>query len=131
MNVTIVGAGPAGLYLALLMKRADPKHEITVLERNRPDDTFGWGVVFSDATLENLAAADPESHQSIVDHFAHWDDIDIHFRGRTITSGGHGFSGIARMQLLRILQTRAREVGVELRFQNEITPEDIAAAARS
>src|SRR5262245_57452019 len=109
MNLTVIGAGPAGLYLALLMEREDPTHSITVLGRTRPDASLGCAVVFSAATLENLAAADPESHQSIVDHFAHWDDIDIHFRGRTITSGGHGFSGIARMQLLRILQSRARE----------------------
>jgi anthraniloyl-CoA monooxygenase len=92
-----------------------------VLERNRPDDTFGWGVVFSDATLENLAAADAETHQSITSNFAHWDDIDIHYHGRTITSGGHGFSGIARKELLRILQERARSLGVELCFQHEVS----------
>ncbi|MGQ0562771.1 MAG: bifunctional salicylyl-CoA 5-hydroxylase/oxidoreductase [Gemmatimonadota bacterium] len=130
MNLTIVGAGPAGLYLALLMKKADPAHAVTVLERNRPDDTFGWGVVFSDATLEKLAAADAASYQQIVDHFAHWDDIDVHFRGRTITSSGHGFSGIARRQLLRILQERAGTLGVELQFQREVTEADVRAAAR-
>jgi anthraniloyl-CoA monooxygenase len=119
VQVTIIGGGPAGLYFALLLKKADRGHDVVVLERNRPDDTFGWGVVFSDATLEKLAEADSETHQQITDHFAHWDDIDIHFRGRTITSGGHGFSGIARKELLRILQERARALGVELRFECE------------
>ncbi|MGQ0813256.1 MAG: bifunctional salicylyl-CoA 5-hydroxylase/oxidoreductase [Gemmatimonadota bacterium] len=131
MKLTIVGAGPAGLYLALLMKKADAAHEVTVLERNRPEDTFGWGVVFSDATLEHLAAADHETHQQIVDHFAHWDDIDIHFRGRTITSSGHGFSGIARKQLLRLLQERAVSLGAELRFEREVSEQDIREAART
>jgi anthraniloyl-CoA monooxygenase len=119
VQVTVIGGGPSGLYFALLLKKSDPGNDVVVLERNRADDTFGWGVVFSDATLENLAAADPETHQQITDHFAHWDDIDIHFRGRTITSGGHGFSGIARKELLRILQERARSLGVELRFECE------------
>jgi anthraniloyl-CoA monooxygenase len=132
VNVTVVGGGPAGLYFSLLLKKHDPAHHVRVLERNRPDDTFGWGVVFSDATLENLAQADSESHQQIVDHFAHWDDIDIHFRGRTITSGGHGFSGIARKELLRILQARARALGVDLCFECETTEamvRDLAARA--
>ena len=119
MNVAILGGGPAGLYLALLMKKADPGHRITVLERNRPDDTFGWGVVFSEQTLGNLQAADPETHGEIIAHFARWDDIDIHYKGTTITSGGHGFAGIARRTLLSILQRRAAELGVELRFQTE------------
>jgi anthraniloyl-CoA monooxygenase len=102
------------------MKRADPAHEVTVLERNRPGDTFGWGVVFSDQTLENLRAADEPTYRSITANFAHWDDIDVHVHGRTITSSGHGFSGIARRRLLEILQTRAAELGVELRFEQEI-----------
>ncbi|MGH7471733.1 MAG: FAD-dependent monooxygenase, partial [Longimicrobiales bacterium] len=132
MNVTVIGGGPAGLYFSLLLKKHHPAHHVTVLERNRPDDTFGWGVVFSDATLENLAQADAESHREIVDHFAHWDDIDIHFRGRTITSGGHGFSGIARKKLLRILQTRARALGVELRFECDAgEPRVLDLAARA
>ncbi|HEU4566057.1 MAG TPA: bifunctional salicylyl-CoA 5-hydroxylase/oxidoreductase [Gemmatimonadaceae bacterium] len=120
MNVVIVGGGPAGLYFALLMKLADPAHRITVLERNQPDDTFGWGVVFSDRTLDNFRAADPVTHSAIEEHFAHWDDIDIHVRGTRITSGGHGFSGIARRTLLGILQRRAIELGVELRYGCEV-----------
>jgi anthraniloyl-CoA monooxygenase len=119
VNVAILGGGPAGLYLALLMKKADSAHRITVLERNRPDDTFGWGVVFSEQTLGNLQAVDPETHSEITAHFARWDDIDIHYKGTTITSGGHGFAGIARRTLLSILQRRAAELGAELRFQTE------------
>ncbi|HEX5725413.1 MAG TPA: bifunctional salicylyl-CoA 5-hydroxylase/oxidoreductase [Longimicrobiaceae bacterium] len=127
LKVAILGGGPAGLYLALLLRKANPAHRVTVLERNRPDDTFGWGVVFSDQTLGNLRAADEESYRAIADNFAHWDDIDIHFRGRTITSGGHGFSGIARVRLLEILQERAACLGAELRFQCEV-PDDAALA---
>ncbi len=125
LDVAVIGAGPAGLYLALLLRKNNPDHEITVYERNRSDDTFGWGVVFSDATLENLAAADAESYQAITDNFAHWDDIDIHFRDRTITSGGHGFSGIARKKLLEILQQRAHALGVKLVFERDISDDDI------
>jgi anthraniloyl-CoA monooxygenase len=120
MKVAILGGGPAGLYLSLLMKKANPGHEVTVLERNAPDATFGWGVVFSDQTLGNFRAADAESFAEISDNFARWDDIDIHFKGRTITSGGHGFAGIARMKLLEILQTRAAGLGVDLRFDCEL-----------
>ena len=120
MRVTCIGGGPAGLYFAILAKRRFPDWTIAVLERNRPLDTFGWGVVFSDATLDNLRRADEPTHRAITQAFAHWDDIDIHFEGHTITSGGHGFCGIARKQLLAILQQRAAEVGVELRFQVEV-----------
>jgi len=98
---------------------------VQVLERNRPDDTFGWGVVFSDATLDALRKADEPTHSAITQAFAHWDDIDVHFEGHTITSSGHGFSGIARKRLLAILQERAAQVGVDLRFQTEV--DDIAA----
>ncbi|HSJ15851.1 MAG TPA: bifunctional salicylyl-CoA 5-hydroxylase/oxidoreductase, partial [Longimicrobiales bacterium] len=121
MHIVTIGGGPAGLYLSLLMKQADPSHEVVVLERNRADDTFGWGVVFSDQTLANLRAADAPTCDAIERNFAHWDDIDVHVPGRTITSSGHGFSGIARRRLLEILQHRACELGVRLRFQQEVT----------
>lgn len=120
MRIAVIGGGPAGLYFSLLLKKADPSHSITLFERNRAEDTFGWGVVFSDQTMENFRAADPESCRQITGNFAHWDDIDIHFRNTVITSGGHGFSGIARKKLLHILQDRARGVGVELRFQTDL-----------
>ena len=114
MRILCVGGGPAGLYLALLMKRANARHAVRVVERNRPYDTFGWGVVFSDQTLGNLAEADPETAREIVGAFNRWDDIDVHFKGRTITSGGHGFCGIGRKRLLNILQARCEALGVEL-----------------
>lgn len=101
------------------MKKADPAHRITVLERNQPDDTFGFGVVFSDATLENFREADEETYREITGHFAHWDDIAIHIRGRVHNSTGHGFSGLSRRTLLQILQRRAEALGVELRYQHE------------
>src|SRR5439155_12521022 len=103
------------------MKKADPAHEITVLERNRPDDTFGFGVVFSDATLDNFREADPETHAAITQAFAHWDDIDIHYQDQVLTSTGHGFSGMSRQVLLDILQRRCAELGVTLRFQTDVT----------
>lgn len=120
MNISCVGGGPAGLYFALLIKSRYPQWTVRVYERNRPLDTFGWGVVFSDATLENLRAADEATHREITRAFAHWDDIEIHFKGHTIRSGGHGFCGIARKHLLAILQRRAAQAGVELHFQNEV-----------
>jgi anthraniloyl-CoA monooxygenase len=125
MKVTCVGGGPAGLYFGILAKRRFPSSWITILERSRPLDTFGWGVVFSDATLANLRRADEATHREITRAFAHWDDIEIHFRGETIRSSGHGFCGIARKRLLAILQERAAELGVEMRFQTEV--EDVAA----
>jgi len=120
VKVVVVGGGPAGLYFALLMKKANAAHDITVIERNSGDDTFGWGVVFSDQTMENFRQADAETYQAITDHFAHWDDIDVHVKGVTITSGGHGFSGIARRTLLQILAQRARDLGIDLRFRTEL-----------
>ncbi|MEE8446264.1 MAG: bifunctional salicylyl-CoA 5-hydroxylase/oxidoreductase [Gemmatimonadota bacterium] len=127
MRIVSVGGGPAGLYFAILMKRADPAHEITVLERNQPDDTFGFGVVFSDATMEELAEEDPASHAEITRHFYQWEDIDIHYRGEVISSTGHGFAGLSRQTLLRILQERCREVEVDLRFGVEV--DDLAPYA--
>ena len=124
MKVAIIGGGPAGLYLALLLKKANSAHDVTVFERNRAGNTFGWGVVFSDQTLENFRAADAATHQQITDNFAHWDNIDIFFKSSRITSGGHGFSGIARQKLLSILQSRAKELGVKLRFEHEIRDVD-------
>ena len=117
--IVSIGGGAAELYFALLMKKADPANDILVVERNRPDDTFGFGVVFSDATLENFAEADRETHAEITRNFDHWDDIDIHYRGEVLTSTGHGFSGMSRQLLLDILQRRCVELGVRLQFQTE------------
>lgn len=129
MKIAVIGGGPAGLYFSLLVKKAQPQHEITVHERNAPEDTFGWGVVFSDQTLENFRAADAPTYEAITRNFAHWDDIDVFFKGRVITSGGHGFSGIARKKLLHILQERAAELGVELRFKSNVADDGALAGA--
>jgi anthraniloyl-CoA monooxygenase len=120
MKIVCLGGGPAGLYFGLLMKLQDPRNQVVVIERNRPYDTFGWGVVFSDATLANLREADPVSAQEIVTRFNHWEDIEIHFKGRRIRSGGHGFVGIGRKKLLNILQARCEEVGVRLVFETNV-----------
>ena len=119
MRIACLGGGPAGLYFAISMKLRDARHDIHVFERNRADDTFGWGVVFSDQTVENLMANDPVSGAVIRDEFAHWDDIDVHVHGACIRSSGHGFIGIGRKRLLNILQDRARALGVELHFEHE------------
>ena len=116
MQFACIGGVPAGLYFAISMKLRDPAHEIEVFERNAPGVTFGWGVVFSDQTVENLTASDPKSAEIIAREFAHWDDIDVHIKGETITSGGHGFIGIGRKRLLEILQQRARALSVVLHF---------------
>src|ERR1044072_153214 len=108
MRIACVGGGPAGLYFAISMKLRNPAHAIDVFERNRDGDTFGWGVVFSDQTVDNLMANDPESGRVIAQEFAHWDDIEIAIGGETIRSSGHGFIGIGRKRLLQILQDRAR-----------------------
>ena len=123
MRIACLGGGPAGLYFAISMKLRDRAHDVHVFERNRPDDTFGWGVVFSDQTVENLMANDPVSGAVIRDEFAHWDDIDVHIHGACIRSSGHGFIGIGRRRLLNILQQRARELGVALHFEHEASPE--------
>ena len=120
MKMTCIGGGPAGLYLGISMKLRDPSHQVTVVERNKPHDTFGWGVVFSDQTLDVLNLNDRISADAIAESFAHWDDIEVHFRNRRIRSGGHGFCGIGRKRLLNILQERCRELGVQLDFEVEV-----------
>ena len=124
MRITCIGAGPAGLYFALLMKKQNPQQEVTVLERNAEGSTFGWGVVFSDQTLAALREADPQTAAQILGAFNHWDDIDVHIHGQTVRSGGHGFCGIGRMKLLNILQARCSELGVKLQFESEVQDDE-------
>ena len=119
MRIVCVGGGPAGLYFALVMKRRHPEHDITVVERNRPYDTFGWGVVFSDQVVEAIRHADPESAADIADAFNHWDDIELLFKGQKLRTTGHGFIGIGRKRLLNILQERCQQLGVQLVFDRE------------
>ena len=123
MKIAVIGGGPAGLYSAILLKKQRPGADITVYERNRPDDTFGFGVVFSDATLDNFEKYDPPSYRRITQEFAYWDDIAVHFRGTVHRVGGNGFCGCSRRTLLLILQERARELGVNVRFETEIGDE--------
>lgn len=120
MRIAVVGGGPAGLYFAVLMKRDWPALEITVFERNRPDDTFGFGVVFSDQTLDIFRRADESSYKAIAESFAYWDDIEIHYKGTTHRVGGNGFCGCSRHTLLTLLQNRAVELGVEIIYNHEI-----------
>ncbi len=120
MNIVCIGGGPAGLYFGLLMKQRNPKHDITVVERNLPYDTFGWGVVFSDATMDNMRLWDRETADEIQEAFNHWDDIELLFKGRRIRSGGHGFVGIGRKKLLNILQARCEKLGVKLVFDCDV-----------
>src|SRR5215471_15749078 len=129
MKIACLGGGPAGLYFAISMKLRNTAHDITLFERNRPDDTFGWGVVLSDETLNNLAANDAASAEAIRKYFAYWDDIAVNHRGERIVSTGHGFCGIGRKQLLNLLQQRARSLGVTLCFETEI--ENAAEFART
>jgi anthraniloyl-CoA monooxygenase len=120
MKINIIGGGPAGMYFAILMKGAAAAHDITIYERNGPDDTFGWGVVFSGKTLANLRAADERSHAEITRNFAAWDNVDVVHRGKKISIHGNSFTGIARLRLLKILQHLCEELGVEIRFRTEV-----------
>ncbi len=120
MKVNVIGGGPGGLFAALLLAKDDPGRTVEVYERNRPDDTFGFGVVFSDATLEEVAGADPETFRAIEERFHHWDDIHIHYRGELLRSTGHGFAGLSRRELLLLLHRRCRDAGVGLHFEAEI-----------
>ena len=128
-RIVCLGGGPAGLYSAILFKKALPHATVEVVERNRPDDTFGWGVVFSDKTMEGFREIDRESHDAITASFYHWDDIAVHFRGETLRSGGHGFCGIERKTLLNILQRRAADLGVLQTFETEVQSEESYAGA--
>ena len=128
MHILCLGGGPAGLYFGLLMKLQDPAIQVTVVERNRPFDTFGWGVVLSDQTLDNLRAADPVSAQLIGDAFNHWDDVEMFFKGRSVRSSGHGFCGIGRKRLLNILQDRCQALGVDLVFETDVADDQVMAA---
>ena len=127
MKILSIGGGAAGLYFGILMKKLDPSHEITILERNRPYDTFGWGVVFSDQTLSNFVRADEPTARTILQSFNHWDDIDVRINKTSIISGGHGFCGIGRKRLLNILQERAESLGVKLVFETDIKDDQEAA----
>ena len=119
MRIAVVGGGPGGLYFSILIRKVRPDWEVTVFERNAPTDAFGFGVVFSDETLTVFEHADPESYWSIAQQFARWTDIDIHYRGQVTRSGGHGFAALGRRELLGVLQQRALELGVDIRFQTE------------
>ena len=123
MRIACVGGGPAGLYFAISMKLRSSEHDITVFERNRPDDTFGWGVVFSDSVLADLERNDPPSAAMVTDGFIHWDEIEVCYKDEVIRSGGHGFCGIGRQHLLDILYKRAAELGVKLVFETEVKPD--------
>src|SRR5438067_1041565 len=129
MKINIIGGGPAGLYFALLMKKENPAHAITVRERNAPDDTFGWGVVFSDKTLTYLKETDEESYTQITASFETWDNVDVVHRGQKITIRGNKFSGIARIKLLQILQHRCRQLNVDLLFRTEVSDVDALASS--
>jgi len=125
MKIISLGAGPSGLYFAICMKLANADNEVSVYERNKAGDTFGWGIVFSDQTVENLIATDPISGQRIANEFIHWDKIDCFVNGRVERSDGHGFIGLGRKRMLEILHDRCRELGVDLHFNDEFEAEDL------
>src|SRR5258707_3122644 len=129
MRIAVVGGGPGGLYFAALTKQLAPHSEITVWERNAADDTFGFGVVFSDETLGGIEHADARIYRGMEREFARWDDIDVHVKGQTITSGGHGFAALSRRRLLQILQQRCGELGVTLHFRAEAPDSRTLAAS--
>jgi anthraniloyl-CoA monooxygenase len=124
MRIVCIGGGPAGLYFGLLMKKQQPAHDVVVIERHRPSETSGWGVVFSDQTLERLRIADPPSAEALFDAFIRWDDIEVRFRERAVRSSGHGFCGIGRQRLLTILRTRCEALGVQLVFETTVTEDE-------
>ena len=123
-KIVCLGGGPAGLYFAISMKLRDPNHQVTVIERNKPDDTFGWGVVLSDDAMENLRVNDIKTANAMKNNFAYWDDISVSYKGHRMVSGGHGFTGIGRRQMLVILQQRAQELGVEMQFSTKFSDLD-------
>ena len=129
MRAVCIGGGPAGLFFAILLKKANPRHEVEVYERNRLDDTFGFGVVFSDATEEALAHADPEVTAAMAAKSHRWDDIEVNYQGAKLTSGGHGFSGLSRKALLQILADRCQDVGAKICFQREVTDPELVRDA--
>ena len=130
MRIAVLGGGPGGLLAALLAKRGDPAREVTVFERNRAGDTFGFGVVFSDATLDGIDAADPVLRRALTEHGVHWDPIEVRLRGERWRFGGNGMAAVARRTLLTLLQQRAAEAGVDLRFSAPVHPDDLLSRRR-
>ena len=129
MHIVCIGGGPAGLYFGLLMKKLNPAHRVQVIERNKPYDTFGWGVVFSDATMENMRQWDQKTALEVENAFNHWDDIEVLIKGKRMRTTGHGFVGIGRKRLLNILQARCEALGVELAFEREVNSDEEFADA--
>src|SRR4051812_36944082 len=125
MRIAVVGGGPGGLFFATLVRRADPSIEVTVFERNRADDTFGFGVVFSDRTLAGIHAADPVLREALTEYGRHWDEIEVRLKGERIRCGGNGMAAVARRTLLALMQARARDVGAQLRFSSEVSLDEL------
>ena len=125
VRIAVAGAGPGGLFFATLIRRADPSVEVTVFERNRSDDTFGFGVVFSDRTLAGIHDADPVLREALTEHGRHWDDIEVRLKGERIRCGGNGMAAVERRTLLALMQARARDVGTELRFSTDVGLDDL------